>query len=145
MDCLSVGLSVCDREPCKAAKTSEAIEMLFAMWTQVGARKRVLDGAAHWRNLVNTTELSMCGGDVALCQITLTTCSLLMPNVYVLIRKVLRSKSDLHSLLNLTMKVMVLDSASSASLTTKPSLTVMLLNGNCSNPEIVDPSHTCEQ
>jgi len=30
--------------------------------------------AAHWRDLANTTELSMCGGDVALCQITLTTC-----------------------------------------------------------------------
>jgi len=29
---------------------------------------------AHWRHLANTTELSMCGGDAALCQITLTTC-----------------------------------------------------------------------
>jgi len=29
---------------------------------------------AHWRHLKNTTELSMCGGDAALCQITLTTC-----------------------------------------------------------------------
>ena len=29
---------------------------------------------AHWRHLKNTTEPSMCGGDVALCQITLTTC-----------------------------------------------------------------------
>jgi len=29
---------------------------------------------AHWCHLKNTTELSMCGGDVALCQITLTTC-----------------------------------------------------------------------
>ena len=29
---------------------------------------------AHWRHLVNTTEPSMCGGDAALCQITLTTC-----------------------------------------------------------------------
>jgi len=29
---------------------------------------------AHWRQLKNTTEPSMCGGDAALCQITLTTC-----------------------------------------------------------------------
>jgi len=29
---------------------------------------------AHWCHLANTTEPSMCGGDAALCQITLTTC-----------------------------------------------------------------------
>jgi len=29
---------------------------------------------AHWHHLANTTEPSMCGGDAALCQITLTTC-----------------------------------------------------------------------
>ena len=29
---------------------------------------------AHWRYLANTNELSDCGGDAALCQITLTTC-----------------------------------------------------------------------
>jgi len=29
---------------------------------------------ALWHHLVNTTEPSMCGGDVALCQITSTTC-----------------------------------------------------------------------
>ena len=29
---------------------------------------------AHWRHLKNMTEPSMCGGDEALCQITLTTC-----------------------------------------------------------------------
>jgi len=28
----------------------------------------------HWRHLANTTEPSVCGGDAALCQITLTTC-----------------------------------------------------------------------
>jgi len=32
---------------------------------------------AHWRHLKNTTEPSMCGGDAALCQITLTTCYIL--------------------------------------------------------------------
>ena len=30
--------------------------------------------AAHWHHLANMTEPSMCGGDAALCQITLTTC-----------------------------------------------------------------------
>jgi len=39
--------------------------MLFGMWTGVGPRKHVLDGAAHWRNLVNTTELPICGGNAA--------------------------------------------------------------------------------
>jgi len=29
---------------------------------------------AQWHHLKNTTEPSMCGGDAALCQITLTTC-----------------------------------------------------------------------
>jgi len=29
---------------------------------------------AHWRNLANTTELSACVGNAALCQITLSTC-----------------------------------------------------------------------
>jgi len=33
-----------------------------------------MDGGSHWRNLVNTVEPSMRGGDAALCQITLTTC-----------------------------------------------------------------------
>ena len=31
---------------------------------------------AHWRQLMNTNEPSMCGGYAALCQITLTTCLL---------------------------------------------------------------------
>jgi len=29
---------------------------------------------AHWRDLANTSELSMYGDGAALCQITLTTC-----------------------------------------------------------------------
>jgi len=33
---------------------------------------------AHWCHLKNTTEPSMCGGDAALCQITLTTCYTLL-------------------------------------------------------------------
>jgi len=31
----------------------------------VGPREHVLDVGAHWRNLANTTEPSMCGGDAA--------------------------------------------------------------------------------
>jgi len=34
----------------------------------------VKDGSTHCRHLANTTELSVCSGDVALCQITSTTC-----------------------------------------------------------------------
>jgi len=48
-----------------SAKTAEPIDMPFEMWTQVGPRKHVLDGGAHWRHLANTTEPSMCGGDAA--------------------------------------------------------------------------------
>ena len=29
---------------------------------------------AYWRHLANTTELSMCISNAALCQITFTTC-----------------------------------------------------------------------
>jgi len=36
---------------------------------------------AHWRHLANTTEPSVCGGDAALCQITLTTCLSLVRTV----------------------------------------------------------------
>jgi len=56
------------------AETVEPIEMSFGTWTRVGPRKHVLDGGAHWRNLANTTEPSVCSRDAALCQITLTTC-----------------------------------------------------------------------
>ena len=42
------------------------------MWTQLGPRKHVLDVGAFWRHLVNTIELFVCGGDAALCKITLT-------------------------------------------------------------------------
>ena len=41
------------------------IEMLSGVWSQVSPRKHVLDGGAHWRNLANTIEPSMCVGDAA--------------------------------------------------------------------------------
>ena len=56
-----VKLAVC-RDLCEKAVP---IEMLFGMWTGVGPRKQALDGGSHWRNLANTTEPSMCGGDAA--------------------------------------------------------------------------------
>jgi len=37
-------------------------------------KEALLGGGAHWRHLAITTEPSMYGGDVACCQITLTTC-----------------------------------------------------------------------
>ena len=54
------------------AKTAEPIQMLFVVLTRVGPRNDV--GDAHWRQLANTTEPAVCGGDAALCQVTRTTC-----------------------------------------------------------------------
>jgi len=54
---------------------AKPIEMLFGMWICVGPRKHVLDGGADWRHLSNITEPSVCRGDVALFQLTLTICS----------------------------------------------------------------------
>jgi len=54
------------------AKTDEPVKMSFWLRTRVCLRKHVLGGvhtAATWR-----IEPSMFGGDVACCQITLTTC-----------------------------------------------------------------------
>jgi len=45
------------------AKTAEPIEIPFGLQTLVGPRKHVLDEGAHWRNLVNTIEPCMRGGD----------------------------------------------------------------------------------
>ena len=56
------------------AKTAQPIEMPFGMWTRVGPKEALLDGGAHWRNLANTIGPSVCGGDVALCQITVIAC-----------------------------------------------------------------------
>jgi len=64
---------------------AEPIDLPFGLWTQVGRRKHKLNhirhvapicshGRAHWRHVASTTEPSVCGGDAALRQITLTTC-----------------------------------------------------------------------
>jgi len=41
--------------------------------TLVGPRNHILDAVGHRRHLVNITERSVCCGNAALCQITLTT------------------------------------------------------------------------
>jgi len=64
------------------AETAELIDLPFGLWTRVGRRKDKFNHIRqvptwedmHWRHLANTTEPSVCGGDAVLCQITLTTC-----------------------------------------------------------------------
>ena len=59
------------------AKTAEPINLPFGLWTWVGQRSTcsIIFAKWHqWRHLANTIESSVCGGDAALCQITLTTC-----------------------------------------------------------------------
>ena len=43
----------------------------------------------HWRHLKNTTEPSMCDGDAALCQITLTTCYSIVTLYGIIVNEVL--------------------------------------------------------
>ena len=52
-----------------------SVEMSFVAAdsrTGVRPRNRVSDGGAHWRQLANTTERSVRGGDAVSCQVTLT-------------------------------------------------------------------------
>ena len=62
---------------------AELINLPFGLWTSVGQRKHNFNhirqvvpmcphGRAHWYHLANMTELSVCGSDMVLCQITLT-------------------------------------------------------------------------
>ena len=53
------------------AKITVLIQIQFGILSRVGADNHVLDGGARWRRLVNTVELSMCSGNVALRLITL--------------------------------------------------------------------------
>jgi len=53
-----------------SAKTAEPIKMSFGMWTRMGPCKHLLDGV----HIGATYRLSMCCGDAASCQVTLTTC-----------------------------------------------------------------------
>ena len=64
---------------------TELIDLPFGLWTLVGRVKHKFHsilqvapmcshGRAHWRQLVNMIEQSICGDNAALCQIALTTC-----------------------------------------------------------------------
>ena len=66
---------------------AELIDLPFGLWIRMGQRKHRFNHIrqvapmcpherAHWRHLANMTEPSVCCCDVALCQITLTTCLL---------------------------------------------------------------------
>jgi len=70
----SIGRRPANRFTNGRPKMAEPIEMPFGLRTAVSPRKHILGGGAHWRKLAYTTELSMCGGDAACCQITLITC-----------------------------------------------------------------------
>jgi len=74
-------------------KMAESIDVPFGLWTRVGRRKHKFNSSrqvapmcphrralmrAHWINLANTTEPSVFVGDASLCEITLTTCSLVI-------------------------------------------------------------------
>jgi len=65
-----VCVSVCFVYTDELCKTVEPTEM-----PSVGTKKHVLDDGAHWRQLGNTSELSVHEGDATLCKITLTTFS----------------------------------------------------------------------
>jgi len=84
-----LGESTCPGMPddtvVSCAKMAEPIDLPFRLLYRVGRRKhkrnRIRQDApicphwrTHWRHLANTTESCFCGGDAALCQITLTTC-----------------------------------------------------------------------
>jgi len=68
------------------AKMAEPIDLSFGLWTRVGLEEAQVQsyspGCANVlslctnerRNLANTILQSICGGDAALYQITLTTC-----------------------------------------------------------------------
>jgi len=59
----------------RPAKMAESIDLLFGLWSLIC---QVAPMCPHWssqrRNLANTIEPPICGGDAALLQITLTTC-----------------------------------------------------------------------
>jgi len=58
----SVSLFVTIMSP---AETAEPTEMPFGLSTRVSPRKHALNEDAHWRNLTNTIEPLMYGGDAA--------------------------------------------------------------------------------
>jgi len=69
---LSFGLPVTVMSP---AKTAKPIKMPFGIVAQVGQKSMYYVGCTLSPYVPNTTEPSMCSGDAACSQITLTTCS----------------------------------------------------------------------
>jgi len=63
---------------CAVKKTAEPMETQFGMWTTVAPRKHVW--GARWRNLTNMIEVNRpyVAAMQPFCQITLTTCFLLL-------------------------------------------------------------------
>ena len=64
-------------------RTCQAVDIRYskrlskeAVLVRYGCQLRCTRWGTRWRNLANTTEPSVCCSDTALCQITLTTCTL---------------------------------------------------------------------
>ena len=57
------------------AKTAEAIEMPFGLWSRVVPRKHVLDGSVYWRHLTNVQLNRSCAAAMRpVVKYTLTSC-----------------------------------------------------------------------
>jgi len=66
-----VGIYHTLREPC-----NKQLKKWDAVWELDSdkSKEAYITWGAQWRNLANTIEPSMCGGDAVCCQITLATC-----------------------------------------------------------------------
>jgi len=64
--CVSVFYRHTGDPPCN---TAELIEISFGT-DSCGPKGPCATWGAHWRYLANTTDISVCGGDAAFCQIT---------------------------------------------------------------------------
>jgi len=69
------------RELCKNGWTDRfavrVVDLGASKEAQVQSYSPGCVNVTHWRNLANTIQPSVCGGDAAFCQITLTTCLIL--------------------------------------------------------------------
>jgi len=82
------------------AKTAEPIDLPFGFRTRMDEWKHMFDrirqvaptcqhGKPHCRHMAKTIELSVCGGDAVLCQITLTT-----SKIYDKYSKIMETRKD---------------------------------------------------
>jgi len=58
----------------RTADARTCLQSIYLKRLSRGQNRYGADVDGGWRHLVNTIEPSVCGGDVALCQITLITC-----------------------------------------------------------------------